>query len=122
MRYNAFTRLWVRGDTVALGNKLGVVSLSTLSEQLKEYSEVTGLVTHVTGLNSNKNGDLLVESSKWKQNAVRLIDVNQGRVVGGWPVVNTKIGLPTATIFSPGEELCVANSHGYLSFYKLSRS
>ena len=31
MKYNAFTKLWAKGDTVAIGNKLGVVSLSTLS-------------------------------------------------------------------------------------------
>ena len=73
MRYNAFTKLWVRGDTVALGNKLGVVSLSTLSEQLKEYSEVTGLVTHVTGLNSNKNGDLCVVENWIERNMNSII-------------------------------------------------
>ena len=31
MKYNAFTKLWTKGDTVAVGNKLGVVSLSTLA-------------------------------------------------------------------------------------------
>jgi hypothetical protein len=35
MKYNAFTKLWTQGDTVAIGNKLGVVSLSTLNEGLK---------------------------------------------------------------------------------------
>ena len=35
MKYNAFTKLWTQGDTLAIGNKLGVVSLATLSEGLK---------------------------------------------------------------------------------------
>jgi hypothetical protein len=118
--YNAYTKLWTDGDTVALGNKLGIVSLSTLGDELKTYSEVTSLVTHVTELKSNKNGGLLVECSKWKQNAVRLIDIQKGKVVGGWPVVNTKIGMPTVAGFSAQDQLCVANSHGYLSFFGVS--
>jgi hypothetical protein len=61
-----------------------------------------------------------VECSKWKQNAVRLIDTQKGRVVGGWPAVNTKIGLPTVAGFSSFNQLAIANTHGYLSFYSLN--
>lgn len=118
--YNAFTKLWTNGDTVALGNRLGIVSLSTLGEQLKSYAEVTSLVTHVTELKSNKKGDLLVECSKWKQNAVRLVDVQKGKVIGGWPSVKTKLGLPTVAGFSAEDQLCLGNSHGYLSFFGIS--
>ena len=85
MRYNAFTKLWSNGDIVAIGNKLGVLSLSTIQQQFKEYAEVSALVTHVTDLKGNKNGDLLLQCSKWKKNAVRLIDGKKGRVISGWP-------------------------------------
>lgn len=98
--YNAFTKLWTNGDTVALGNKLGIVNLSTINEQLSSYADVTALVTHVTELKGNKNGELLVECSKWKHNAVRIIDVHKGKVIAGWPAVNTKVGLPTVAGFS----------------------
>lgn len=64
----------------------------------------------------------MVECSKWKQNAVRLIDVHKGRVVSGWPAVNTKIGLPSKASFSASNQLCIGNSHGYLSFYDITNS
>lgn len=35
MLYNGFTKLCCQGDTVAIGNKLGVVSLSNLAETLR---------------------------------------------------------------------------------------
>ena len=88
---------------------------------MKEYAGVASLVTHVTDLKGSRSGDLLVECSKWKKNAIRLIDVNQGRIISGWPAVNTKIGLPTVSTFSPSRHLCFGNSHGYLSFYGIQQ-
>jgi hypothetical protein len=74
----------------------------------------------VTELKGNKQGNLLVECSKWKQNAVRLIDVHKGRVVTGWPAVNTKLRLPTVAGFSDTDQLCVANTHGFLTFFNVA--
>ena len=123
MLYNAFTKLWTKGDKLAVGNKLGVVSISTMEEEkMRQYAEVAALVTHVTELRGNSNGDLLVECSKWKKNAVRLIEANRGKVVQGWPAVNTKIGMPTVAGFSASNQLCVANTHGYLCFYDIKNS
>ena len=65
---------------------------------------------------------MVVECSKWKANAVRLIDVNRGRVISGWPAVNTKIKLPTVAGFSDNDELSIANTHGYINFFKISRN
>lgn len=79
-------------------------------------------MTHVTEIKGNKSGDLIVECSKWKQNAVRLIDVNRGRIVSGWPAVNTKIKLPTVAGFSDNNCLSIANTHGYINFFKVTQS
>ena len=64
----------------------------------------------------------MVECSKWKRNAVRLIDVHKGKVIAGWPTVNTKIGMPTVAGFSSGNQLCVGNTNGYLNFFGISNS
>jgi hypothetical protein len=46
----ANTKLWTHGDTVAVGSKLGIVRLATISEGLKQFAEISNLVTHVTTL------------------------------------------------------------------------
>jgi len=46
----ANTKLWTHGDTVAVGSKLGIVRLATISEGLKQFAEIRNLVTHVTTL------------------------------------------------------------------------
>jgi WD40 repeat protein len=113
------TKLWTHNDTVAIGSKLGIVRLGTISQGLKEYAEISNLVTHVTSLEGNSNGNLLVECSKWKANAIRLIDTSKGRCISGFPTVSTKVGLPTAASFSIQNQLCLGNSHGYLTFFDI---
>jgi hypothetical protein len=121
--YNSFTKLWAQNDLAAVGNKLGILNLlSRQEDELKTYAEVPSLVTHITEIKGNKRGDLIVECSKWKQNAVRLIDVNRGRVISGWPETNTKIKLPTVAGFSDNDELSVANTNGFINFFKISQN
>ncbi len=96
----ANTKLWIHGDTVAIGSKLGIVRLANISEGLKQYAELSNLVTHITTLEGNQSGNLLVECSKWKPNAVRVIDTVSGRCIAGFPSNSTKVGLPTAAAFS----------------------
>jgi hypothetical protein len=58
-----------------------------------------------------------VECSKWKQNAIRLIDTSKGRCISGFPTPSTKVGLASAASFSSQNELAIGNSHGYLTFF-----
>lgn len=67
---------------------------------IQEYAEINSLVTHVTDLKANRDGSLLLEASKWKANAIRLIDTNRGKCIPGWPTNTTKVGLPTSSNFS----------------------
>lgn len=53
------TKLWTSGDTLAVGNKLGIVRLSNSSQGLEEYAEISNLVTHVTSLEGSPDGRLL---------------------------------------------------------------
>ena len=46
----ANTKLWINGDTIAVGSKLGIVRLAKISEGLKQFAEISNLVTHVTTL------------------------------------------------------------------------
>jgi len=74
----------------------------------------------VTELKSNPSNSLLVECSKWKANALRLIDIRRGRCISGWPTTNTKVGLPMVASFSGKNELAVGNSHGYINFFGIN--
>lgn len=53
---------------------------------------------------------------------MRLIDVNRGRIVSGWPAANTKIKLPTVAGFSDNDDLSIANTHGYINFFKVTQN
>jgi hypothetical protein len=114
----ANTKLWTHEDTLAIGSKLGIVRLANISQGLKQYAEVSNLVTHVTTLEGSQGGELLIECSKWKPNAVRVIETASGRCVGNFPTNATKVGLPTCAAFSPKREFCIGNSHGYLNFFQ----
>lgn len=116
----ANTKLWTQGDTLAIGSKLGIVRLASISEGLNQYAQVDNLVTHVTTLEGNHSASVLVECSKWKANAVRVIDIARGRCVAGFPTNATKIGLATTAAFSGRNELCIGNSHGYLNFFEVA--
>jgi hypothetical protein len=77
-------------------------------------------VTHVTEIKSNLSNSLLIECSKWKSNALRLIDVRRGKCIAGWPETKTKVGLAMVASFSSKNELGVGNSNGHINFFSIN--
>lgn len=114
-KYLNFTSVSASPNSINIGSKLG--SMYIYSTDFANPLENNNLVTDITHLNSNKDGTLTLALSKWKSNAVRIIDSLTGRALGDWPSVKTKIGLPMRGAFNEGNYFGVGNSHGYLSIY-----
>ena len=102
-----------------MGSKLGTVYLYNLNN-LKDPIENNNLVTHITQLKSNRSGEYTVALSKWKANAIRVIDSMTGKAVGDWPGVKTKVGLPMQASFNNANYFGVGSSHGHISIYGFS--
>jgi len=64
----------------------------------------------------------LIECSKWKSNALRLIDIRRGKCIAGWPATQTKVGLPMVASFSSKNELGVGNSNGHINFFGINET
>jgi hypothetical protein len=75
------------------------------------------LLTHITQIKTNKTGNLSLAISKWKSNAIRVIDSLTGRSVGEWPTVKTKVGIPINVGFNEGDYFGVGASSGHISVY-----
>ena len=58
------------------------------------------MVTHITYLSTNKQGNKLIGLSKWKSNGARVIDSVTGKAIGDWPGAKTNMGLPTKASFA----------------------
>lgn len=74
-------------------------------------------MTHVTQIRNNKNDQFSVALSKWKNNAIRVIDSVSGKSIGEWPGVKTKVGMPMQAGFNCYDYFGVGSSHGHISVY-----
>lgn len=116
-KYLGFTSIAVNAQSVAAGSKLGTVYIYDANNIKKEGLENNNLVTHVTQIRQNPQGDLMVAISRWKSNAMRVIDANNGRSVGEWPGPNTKVGMAMQASFNQWNHLGVGSSHGYVNVF-----
>ena len=60
---------------------------------------------------------MTIALSKWKANAIRIIDSLTGKSIGDWPAAKTKVGIPMLAGFGDQDYFSVGNSHGYVSVY-----
>ena len=60
---------------------------------------------------------MIIALSKWKQNAMRVLDGGTGRSVGEWPGPRTKVGFPMEAAFNKWDNLGVGSSNGYVSIF-----
>jgi hypothetical protein len=102
--------------SIAIGSKLGTVYLYPLPT-FSEPIENNNLVTHITKLSTSRGGEYCLALSKWKANAVRLLDPLTGRAIGNWPAIKTKTGLPLQAAFNPAGQFGVGESKGFVSIY-----
>ena len=79
------------------------------------------MVTHITTLAlSNKN--MLLAASKWKTNSARIINATQGKVVGDWPTVKTKINFPSCANFNGNSDfMAIGSTNGFVNVFAISK-
>lgn len=98
-KYLGFTSISCTQSSLNIGSKLGTVYLYNINN-LNEPLENSNLVTHITQIKTNKLGNYSLALSKWKANAIRVIDSTSGRAIGDWPGVKTKVGMPMQGAFN----------------------
>ncbi|TAQ89220.1 hypothetical protein B7494_g2451 [Chlorociboria aeruginascens] len=116
---------------VVIGSQSGVVNiydrrafLSSSQIEIPERPEPNKqfmqLTTPTSNLNISPDGQLLVISSKWKKDALRLVHLPSCTVYRNWPTSVTPLGRVTATAFSSASDmLAVANEAGKIRLWEI---
>lgn len=126
----------IRGGSrwVAVGSSSGVVNLYDRRGWL---AEATGqvvtdhrpqparvldqLVTPISHLEFSDDGQMLVMSSRWKKNALRLIHLPSCSVFSNWPTDKTPFGRISAIALSrDGGYLAVGNDQGQIRLWEIA--
>ncbi len=118
-KYLGFTSIAVTRNSINIGSKLGTVYIYA-SNNFSNPLENSNLLTHITQIRANKTGDLCLAVSKWKSNAIRVIDSLTGKSMGAWPTVKTRVGIPMSGGFNEGDYFGVGASSGHISVYGFS--
>jgi len=80
---------------------------------------VENLLTAITGISFNHDGQLLVIYSRLKPESIRLVHVTSGRVFANWPKQN-RLGYVQTCCFSPHSGyLVLGNDFGYARLIRL---
>lgn len=111
---------------LAIGSNTGVVNLYdrqnfSTSTQPKPFKTVENLVTSISSLTFNPDGQLLVIASRGKRDALKLVHLPSGSVYSNWPTSGTPLGKVTGVVFSPNNEvLAVGNEAGKVTLWRLN--
>ena len=81
-KYLGFTSICVNSHSLSVGSKLGTVYIYDANNLKQEAIENNNLITHITQIRQSENRDMMIAISKWKQNAMRVMDIGTGRSLG----------------------------------------
>ncbi|EMG47684.1 hypothetical protein G210_1910 [Candida maltosa Xu316] len=111
---------------VAIGNNNGIVNIYDRNTFLndtvrpKPIKTVENLVTSISTLQFNPDGQLLCIASRAKRDALRLVHLPTGSVYSNWPTSGTPLGKVTAVEFSPNNEMvAIGNQGGKVTLWRL---
>jgi U3 small nucleolar RNA-associated protein 18 len=113
---------------IVIGSSSGVVNIydrrtwnsSTLAPRPEPTKRFMQLTTATSNLEISPDGQLLVISSKWKKDALRLVHLPSCTVYRNWPTSNTPLGRISAVAFSNGSDmLAVANEQGKIRLWEI---
>ncbi|KAI5950154.1 UTP18 [Candida jiufengensis] len=111
---------------VAIGSNNGYINLYdrnifTDTANPKPYKTIENLVTSISSLVFNPDGQLLCIASRAKRDALKLVHVQTGSVFSNWPTSGTPLGRVTSVVFSPNNEiLAIGNEAGKVTLWRLN--
>lgn len=124
------TKLKIGGKNnrfIAIGNNNGIVNIYDRNTFLKDtvrpkpIKTVENLVTSISTLMFNHDGQLLCIASRAKRDALRLVHLPSGSVYNNWPTSGTPLGKVTCVEFSPNNEmLAIGNQAGKVTLWRLN--
>ena len=93
------------------------VKISDRPEPKRRFDQLTTPTSH---LEISQDGQLLVMSSRWKKDALRLVHLPSCTVYRNWPTSSTPLGRITAVAFGNGSDmLAVANEGGKIRLWDI---
>ena len=116
---------------VVIGSQSGVVNLYdrrnfiqnnaiAIPERPQPNKSFSQLTTPTSNLEISPDGQLLLYSSKWKKDALRLVHLPSCTVYRNWPTSQTPLGRITAVAFgSQSDVLAVANEAGKIRLWEI---
>ncbi|KAI5960803.1 LOS1 [Candida pseudojiufengensis] len=111
---------------VAIGSNNGYINLydRTLFTDIsnpKPFKTIENLVTSISTLIFNADGQILAIASRAKRDALKLVHVQTGSVYSNWPTSGTPLGKVTSVTFSPNNEiLAIGNEAGKVTLWRLN--
>ncbi|VEU20072.1 DEKNAAC100356 [Brettanomyces naardenensis] len=106
---------------LAVGSNTGIVNIYDRMKENKLIGTVENLITTISSLEFNKDGQLLCIASRDKRDALRLVHIPSCRVYKNWPTSGTPLGKVTSVSFSPDSGiLATGNEAGKVRLWKLN--
>jgi U3 small nucleolar RNA-associated protein 18 len=108
---------------LAIGSNNGIVNLYDRHSitMTKPFKAVENLITTISTLEFNPDGQILVVASRGKRDALRLVHLPSGSVYSNWPTSGTPLGKVTAAAFSPDNQLlAIGNEAGKVTLWRLN--
>lgn len=107
---------------IAIGSSNGIVNIyDYLKDKKKPIGVVENLVTSISSLVFNHDGQLLCISSRAKKDSLRLVHIPSCSTYSNWPTSGTPLGKVTAVAFSKSSEmLAVGNEAGKVRLFRLN--
>ena len=107
----------VTGNSVGIANLYGFNQLTQTLEKniVKEFGNLT---TGLDNVKINPSGEMMVLTSRWKRNAVRLVHLPTQTVFSNWPNLRTKLAYVNTACFSRNNQfMALGNDLGNVIVY-----
>ncbi|KAM3131065.1 hypothetical protein pb186bvf_016877 [Paramecium bursaria] len=122
---NEINCLSYRANNLAVGTRTGIVNIFKFDPLKQTFDkqpikELQNLTTQVDNAQFNEFGDILCISSRWKENALRLVHIDSLTVFENWPDQFTILKKVNSFSFSKDSRfLAIGNENGHVRVYRL---